>query len=122
MSELTLIAVSLVSAALGYWGHELCHWAVAYAFDRDARLDWWPVGGVETVWPIDEYRWYDGLALLAPQVLGLTLVVTALLVGTVPVVLVPGWLTLTLVGSREDFYPAKRALFGRSVDEEFVAQ
>lgn len=99
--------VELIGAALaGALLHEIAHWALATAAGRDARIDW---RAFETVWPTETIEWQDCAAGLAPQLLGLVagLSVIAGLVSP-PIWLAPGWVTLTLTGSREDWALLKR--------------
>lgn len=99
-----LAAAMLVSAVAGLLAHEACHWAVASAFGRDAwiRIDW---GGVEANWPVTRLRWYDYLAMIAPQAVGVLLLVAAFVLDYWPLWALPGWLLLTVTGSREDWTP-----------------
>lgn len=99
--------VELLGAGLaGALLHEAAHWTVATAAGRDAHIDWQEF---ETVWPTEKVEWQDCAAGLAPQTLGIVAAVCVLAgVVSVPLWVVPGWVTLTLTGSREDWALLKR--------------
>lgn len=106
----TLIAILGLSAIAGVALHESCHWVVARAL---GRRPWFVVDlsdGVETVWEIESLEVRDYAALIAPQVLGGLLFVAAFVFQSWPLWAIPGWITLTLTGSRADWAPVLQAL------------
>lgn len=101
----TLAVASFVGWLGGVFAHEVTHYLAARLFGRDAAIDWL---GLDTMFDAEGLpEWQHRCILLAPQAVGLSVLVGAVVAGVEPSIgLLPwllAWTSYTLLGGAADW-------------------